>query len=55
MNKVIELVQDKVTKNTVRYTEKKDNYPIQIYVQQSELPKPFPEKMWITLSAFEPK
>jgi hypothetical protein len=54
MKKQVTLYQDKVTKNTVRYTERKDQWPMQIYLQQSELTKPFPEQIFVSISTSQP-
>lgn len=49
MHKVIILFQDKITKNTVRYAERKEQWPLQIYLQKSELPTPFPQQVKVTI------
>jgi len=53
MKKQLVLVKDKVTKNTIRYAEVKDRWPLQIYLQQSEVLQPngaFAEKIYVVIS-----
>ena len=47
---------EKETKNTVRYAEEaEDRRPVvgTVYVDQYELPKPFPERIRVTIEVME--
>ena len=47
---------EKETKNTVRYTEEaEDRRPVvgTVYVDKYELPKPFPERIRVTIEVME--
>ncbi len=48
--------QEKETKNTVRYAEEaEDRRPVvgTVYVDKYELPKPYPEKIRVTIEPLE--
>lgn len=52
MNTTIEFVLDRETKNTVRYQEEADPASIgTLYVQKLALPKPYPQRLSVTIQA----